>query len=136
MSECIRNCKLCNKLILSTAINYDATTNTVIVDLPQRSYNNCERYCIVLVQSIPTSATINAQVVFSIGGGATQYPFVNCDCTPVYASQIRTRRIYPTRVNTAVNTGVFKYIGKCKLPCNATTTVQSIPIPTTSGSTP
>lgn len=136
MSECIRNCKLCNKLILSTAINYDATTNTVIVDLPQGSYNNCERYCIVLVQSIPTSATINAQVVFSIGGGATQYPFVNCDCTPVYASQIRTRRIYPTRVNTAVNTGVFKYIGKCKLPCNATTTVQSIPIPTTSGSTP
>lgn len=136
MSECIRNCKLCNKLILSTAINYDATTNTVIVGLPENSYGNCCKYCIVLAQSIPSSATINAPVVFSIGTDPTQYPFVNCDCTPVYASQIRTRRIYPTRVNTAVNTGVFKYIGKCKLPCNATTTVQSIPIPTTSGSTP
>ena len=136
MSECIRNCKLCNKLILSTAINYDATTNTVIVDLPQGSYNNCERYCIVLVQSIPTSATINAQVVFSIGGGATQYPFVNCDCTPVYASQIRTRRIYSTRVNTAVGTGVFKYIGRCCLPNNTITTINSIPVQTTTSTTP
>lgn len=135
MSECIRNCKLCNKLILSTAINYDATTNTVIVGLPENSYGNCCKYCIVLAQNVPSSATINARVVFSIGTDPTQYPFVNCDCTPVYASQIRTRRIYPTRVNTAVDTGVFKYIGKCKLPCNATTTIQSIPISTTSGST-
>ena len=128
MNNCINNCKSCSKLIFSSAINYDATTNTLIIDLPQRNYNNCENYCIVLVQSIPTSATINAPVVFSIGGGATQYPFLNCDCTPIYASQIRTRKIYSTRVNTAVNSGVFKYIGKCKLPCNATTVVQSIPV--------
>lgn len=57
----------------------------------------------------------------------TTYPFVNCDCTPVYASQVRTRRVYSTRVNTAVGTGVFKYIGKCCLPSNATTVNQSIP---------
>ena len=136
MSECIRNCQLCNKLVLSTAINYDATTDTVIVDLPANAYGNCCKYCIVLAQSIPSSATINATVVFTIGGGTTQYPFVNCDCIPVRASQIRTRRIYQTRVNTAVNTGVFKYIGKCKLPCNNTTTIQSIPVPTTTTPTP
>ena len=130
MSNCINDCSLCRRLIISQAINYDATTNTVIVDLPQRNYNNCENYCIVLVQSIPTSATINAPVVFSIGGGATQYPFVNCDCTPILASQIRTRRKYKTKVNTAVNTGVFKYIGKCCLPSNSTTVVQSIPVAT------
>lgn len=128
MSNCIRNCSLCKKLIISQAINFDATTNTVIVDLPAGNYGNCCNYCIVLAQSIPTSATINSTVVFSIGGGATQYPFLNCDCTPIYASQIRTRKIYSTRVNTAVNSGVFKYIGKCKLPCNATTVVQSIPV--------
>ena len=131
MSNCINNCSLCRKLIISQAINFDATTNTLIIDLPQRNYNNCENYCIVLVQSIPTSATINAPVVFSIGGGATQYPFVNCDCTPILASQIRTRRKYKTKVSTAVNTGVFKYIGNCCLPSNSTTTIQSIPIPTT-----
>lgn len=131
MSDCINNCKVCPRLIFSNAINFDSTTNTLIVDLPQRNYNNCENYCIVLVQSIPTSATINAPVVFSIGGGATQYPFVNCDCTPILASQIRTRRKYKTKVSTAVNIGVFKYVGKCCLPSNSTTTVQSIPVPTT-----
>lgn len=131
MSDCINNCKVCPRLIFSNAINFDSTTNTLIVDLPQRNYNNCENYCIVLVQSIPTSATINAPVVFSIGGGATQYPFVNCDCTPILASQIRTRTKYKTKVSTAINTGVFKYVGKCCLPSNSTTTVQSIPVPTT-----
>lgn len=131
MSNCINNCKLCKRLIISQAINFDATTNTVIVDLPAGSYGNCCTYCIVFAQSIPASATINAPVVFSIGGGATQYPFLNCDCTPILASQIRTRTKYKTKVSTAVNTGVFKYIGNCCLPSNSTTTVQSIPVPTT-----
>ena len=131
MSNCINNCSLCKKLIISQAINFDATTNTVIVDLPAGNYANCCTYCIVFAQNIPDSATINAPVVFSIGGGATQYPFLNCDCTPILASQIRTRRKYKTRVSTAVNSGVFKYIGKCCLPSNSTTTIQSIPVPTT-----
>ena len=131
MSNCIKNCSLCKKIIISQAINFDATTNTVIVDLPLGSYGNCMNYCIVFAQSIPTSATINSPVVFSIGGGATQYPFVNCDCTPILASQIRTRTKYKVKVNTAVNSGVFKYIGNCCLPSNTTTVVQSIPVPTT-----
>lgn len=131
MSNCINNCKLCKRLIISQAINFDATTNTVIVDLPAGSYGNCCTYCIVFAQSVPASATINAPVVFSIGGGSTQYPFLNCDCTPILASQIRTRTKYKTKVSTAVNTGVFKYIGNCCLPSNSTTTVQSIPVPTT-----
>ena len=136
MSNCINNCSLCKNLIISQAINFDATTNTVIVDLPAGSYGNCCTYCIVFAQSIPASATINAPVVFSIGGGATQYPFLNCDCTPILASQIRTRRKYKTRVNTAVSTGVFKYIGNCCLPSNSTTVVQSIPVTTTTTPTP
>ena len=108
MGNCINDCSLCKKLIISQAINFDAGTNTLIVDLPAGSYaNNCN-YCIVLAQSIPSSATINAPVVFSIGGGATQYPFLNCNCTPILASQIRTRRKYKTRVSTSIGTGVFK----------------------------
>lgn len=130
MSDCIQNCRLCDKLILSTAINFDSENNQVVVALPENSYGNCQKYCIVLAQNIPTSATINSQVVFSIGSNATRYAFVNKDCTPIFASQIRTRRIYPTRVNTAVNTGVFKYIGSCCLPSNAITTINSIPIAT------
>ena len=127
MSECIKNCRLCNKLILSTAINYDSTANQVIVALPANAYENCQKYCIVLAQSIPTTAQINSQVVFSVGTNPTRYPFVNCDCVPIYASQIKTRRVYSTRVNTAVGTGVFKYIGKCCLPSNAITVSNSLP---------
>lgn len=129
MSECIRNCKLCDKFILSQSITFDGTS--LVVNLPANSYQNGCKYCIVLAQSIPTTTTINAPVVFTIGTGTTQYPFVNCNCTPIYASQVRTRRIYSVRVNTAVNNGVFKYIGKCCLPSSATTTVNSIPVETT-----
>lgn len=128
MSDCIKCCRLCDKLIISTAINYDSTNNQVIVALPANAYNNCQKYCIIFAQNIPASATINSQVVFTIGNNATRYPFVNCNCVPIYASQIRTRRVYSTRVNTAINNGVFKYIGKCPLPNNATTVNTSIPI--------
>lgn len=126
MSNCIQNCKLCPNFILSQAITFE--DDTLVVNLPDGSYGNRCKYCIVLAQAIPDETTINAPVVFTIGEGTTTYPFVNCDCTPIYASQVRTRRIYPTRVNTAVETGVFKYIGKCKLPSNATTLVQSLPV--------
>lgn len=131
MSECVsRNCKLCNRFILSQSITFDGTS--LVVNLPANSYQNCHKYCIVLAQAIPTTTTINAPVVFTIGTGTTQYPFLNCDCTPIRACQVSTRKIYPTRVNTGVSTGVFKYVGKCCLPCNTTTVAQSIPIPTTS----
>lgn len=131
MSECIRNCRLCDKLILSTAINYDGSTNQVIVALPANSYGNCQKYCIILAQSLPTAATLDAQVVFTIGNNPTRYPFVNKNCTPIYASQVRTRRVYNTRVNTAVNAGVFKYIGNCCLPSAAITVSNSLPTETT-----
>ena len=104
MSDCIKNCRLCNKMILSQSIAF--TGGNLVVDLPANSYGNCQKYCIVFAQTIP-------------------------DTTPIYASQVRSRRLYSTRVNTAVNTGVFKYIGKCCLPSNATTVANSIPVETT-----
>lgn len=134
MSECVKNCRLCDKFILSQTITFDGTS--LIVNLPANAYQNRCKYCIVLAQAIPEETTINAPVVFTIGTGTTEYPFINCDCTPIYASQVRTRRIYSTRVNTAVDDGVFKYIGKCRLPSNATTLVQSIPVDEAAPPTP
>lgn len=125
--ECIRNCKLCNNLILSTAINYDAATDRILVGLPANTFENCQKYCIVLAQTIPEAATINSQVFFTVGTNPTQYPFVNKDCTPVFATQVRTRRIYSTRVNTSIETGVFKYVGKCPLPCANRAISDSLP---------
>ena len=137
MSNCInQNCKLCRKIVLSQAITFDSGTNTLIVDLPAQNYGNNCTYCIILAQLIPDTTTINAQVVFTIGGvTTTTYPFLNCDCTPILASQVRTRTRYKTRVSTTVGTGVFKYIGNCKLPCNASVDAPSIPLPTTTPAT-
>lgn len=134
--ECVKNCRLCNKFILSQSIVYNSTVNQLIIDLPAGSYGDCQKYCIVLAQSIPSETTINAQVVFTIGGDATTgYPFLNRNCTPIYASQVRTRRIYPTRVSTSVGSGVFKYIGNCCLSSNTTTTNTALPVATTTTAT-
>ena len=135
MSECIKNCKLCNRFVISQAVTF--ADGVLTVNLPAGNYGNGCKYCIVIAQAIPDDVTIISTVVFTIGDDTTTtYPFVNCDCTPIYASQIRTRRLYPTRVNTAIGTGVFKYIGNCKLPCPAGTVATSLPVPTTTPVTP
>ena len=120
------NCKLCSRSIISQAITFDGTN--LVVNLPTNNYGNKQKYCIILAQSIPDTTTINAPVVFTIGTGTVQYPFVNNDCTPILASQVRTRRVYRTKVNTGVNDGVFKYVGDCCLPSYSTTVVDSIPV--------
>ena len=119
------NCKLCSRSIISQSITFNGTS--LVVNLPNDNYGNKQKYCIILAQSIPDATTINAPVVFTIGTGTVQYPFVNNDCTPILASQVRTRRVYRTKVNTGVNDGVFKYVGDCCLPSNSTTVVDSIP---------
>lgn len=130
--SCINgNCQLCRNFIISQDLIYDPTENQLQVNLPANSYGNRDKYCIVIGQSIPDDTTVNAEVVFTVGDNDTvTYPFVNRDCTPIYASQLRTRTVYPTRVNTAVDTGVFKYVGNRCLPSNSTTVIQAIPVPT------
>lgn len=113
MSNCKNICKLCDKLIISQSITF--SDNTLIVDLPAGSYGNNCKYCIILAQTIPATTTIGANVVFTIGGGAVQYPLVNRCCRPVLAKAIRTRYKYSTCVETTTDTGVFKLLGN--LPC-------------------
>ena len=57
MSECVQNCRLCDKFILSQTITFDGTN--LVVNLPTGSYANCQKYCIVLAQAIPETTTIN-----------------------------------------------------------------------------
>lgn len=129
MSNCIKNCRLCDRLIISQSISFNEAVNQLIIDLPANCYGNKERYCLVFAQSIPANATLNAQVVFTIGGDQTVgYQFLNKDCSPILASQVRTRRMYPTKVSINGETGVFKYIGNACLPSNPITTRNAIPV--------
>lgn len=126
---CKPSCKLCKNLVISqsvTIVTVDGT-DTLVIDLPVRAYNNCGKYCIVIAQTIPTTATINMPVAFSIGGDTTTvFPFVRCNCRQVTACQIRTRTRYSTIVETTATGGVFKSLGGLSCPCPVNT-LESLP---------
>lgn len=133
---CKPSCKLCKNLIisLSTTVVTVNGIDTLVIDLPNQTYNDGQKYCIIFAQNIPSTATINMPVAFSIGGVTTTvYPFVRCDCSQVTATAIRTRTRYSTVVSTNANGGVFKSLGGLS-PCPSNT-LRSLPIVTTSTQT-
>lgn len=107
--SCKNTCKLCDRLIISQAIS--VTGNTLIVNLPAGSYNNNEKYCIILGQTIPASTPIGASVVFTIGTGTQQYPLVNKCCRPITACGVRSRYKYSVCVETTATGATFKMLG-------------------------
>lgn len=115
-------CRLCNRLVLSQSVTFDGTS--LVVNLPEGSYNDGCRYCVVVAQSIPTTVTINAPVVFTIGAGTVQYPVTRCDCSPATACNIHTRTRYAVRVETSATSGVFRLLGRSC--CGCDNNLQSI----------
>lgn len=114
---CPTVCKLCKRLIISTAVTF--TTPNLIITIPEGSYDDGEKYCIVVAQNIPTETTITAPVFIQIGDGTELYPLDRCDCSQATACNIRTRTRYSTRVVTDANTGTFRLLGKtCCAPNN------------------
>jgi len=110
-------CKLCDKLVLSQNVTF--TGGNLVINLPAGSYENGVKYCIVVAQAIPDTATINAPVVITIGTGTEQYPLTNRCCSQVTACGIRTRTRYSVVVSTGASTGSFKLLGNaCPCPTN------------------
>lgn len=114
---CQNVCRLCNRLIISTAVTF--TAPNLIITIPAGSYNDGEKYCIVVAQPIPEETVINAPVFVQIGEGTELYPLDRCDCSQATACNIRTRTKYSTRVVTDANTGTFRLLGRtCCAPNN------------------
>jgi hypothetical protein len=131
MSNCIKNCRLCRNIVISTAVTVVTVdgTDTLVIDIPSGFYPDCRRVCLVVAQTIPTTATINMPVAISIGGDTTVvYPIVNCDCSQVTACAIRTRTKYGLCISTSATSAVFKSIKP--LTCYPTETLAVIPSPT------
>ena len=126
---CNNICRLCKKLVISTAVNYDAATNELIIGLPDGCYYNNEKYCIVVAQPIPTTTSISATVVISIGTDPTRYPLVRRNCQQATACNIRTRTKYSICVATNTISGVFRLLGD--IGCCGTEVLASLPVPTT-----
>lgn len=127
---CKNVCKLCDKLIISTAVTFTAGTG-LIITIPEGSYQDGCKYCIVVAQTIPAATTITAPVFIQIGAGTELYPLNKCDCTQATACSIRTRTKYATRVETSATGGVFKLLGKVACAPNNNLTAIDGTTPTT-----
>ena len=131
-------CKLCNRLVISQSVTFSG--GTLIINIPSGSYNDGEKYCIVVAQSIPSTATIGAPVVVTIGTGTTLYPLNKCNCAQATACNIRIRTRYAVFVSTTPTGGSFRMLGNvCCAPSsnlsaiNGTTPVASASAETEAG---
>ncbi len=125
---CQASKRICNNLIVSNSVTF--ADGNLVINIPEGNYSHNCKYCIVVAQNLPDTATINAPVVVTIGTGTTTYPLVNCDCTNVLACSINRRTRYSTTVKTNVASGVFMLNGR--IPCSrCANRAASLPIPTT-----
>ena len=133
MSNCIdRNCRLCRNLVISTAVAVVTVngTPTLVISIPSGFYADCQKICLVVAQTIPSTATINMPVAIAIGTNTTTvYPIVGCNCAQITACAIRTRRKYPLRVSTTATSAVFRSLGG--LSCAPNNHLAAIPVTTT-----
>ena len=96
--------------MISQAVTF--ADGVLTINLPAGSYNDGEKYCLVVAQTIPTTATITAPVVVTIGSGTVQYPLTSCGCAQLTACAIRTRTKYSTVLNTTATGGSFRLLGR------------------------
>lgn len=127
--SCNNVCKLCRNLVISTAVDFDATTNTLNITIPEASYRRCEKVCIVVAQAIPATTTVNALV--NIVVGTSTFPLVKCNCAQATACEIKTRTKYSTRVVTNSISGSFRLLGRVYPSCPDSLDV--LPVETTEG---
>jgi hypothetical protein len=116
--------RACKRLVSSVSVT--VTGDVLVINIPQANYNNCEKLCILVSQSVPTTATRGMPVVVTIGTGTVQYPIVRCSGLPVTQEYIGQGNIYPVRVQTTATSAIFRVL--CELCCESTSS-PSIPIP-------
>lgn len=120
---CANVCRLCNRFIISDSVAF--TGGNLVINIPAGTYENGEKYCIVVAQSIPTTTTISAPVYVTIGAGTTLYPLTNRCCAQLTACGIRTRTRYSTVVVTNATGGSFRLLGRpACAPNNALTAID------------
>lgn len=121
--SCKNVCALCPRLVISQTVTFAG--GVLAINLPAGSYQNGEKYCIVVAQTIPATTTISAPVVVTIGTGTAQYPLTKRNCAQVTACGIRTRTRYATAVSTSATGGAFRLLGSpCCAPNNALTSID------------
>jgi hypothetical protein len=127
-------CKLCQNVRISTSVTFNGTN--VVINIPAGSYENNHNYCIIVAQSIPSTAVINSGVVITIGSGTVQYPVVKSDCSQLTACGLASRTKYPMRVETTPTGGVFRLLARtCCVNRNLSSINGTAPVTTSTAST-
>lgn len=129
--SCKSVCRLCKRLVISQAVTF--ADGTLAVNLPAGSYNDGQKYCVVVAQAIPETATITAPVVITIGDGTEEYPLTDRCCSQILAASLRTRTRYATIVSTNAAGGSFKLLGKASCAPNNNLTAIDGTAPVTGG---
>lgn len=124
------NCnKLCKRFVGSVSVTVVGTS--LVINLPDVNFNNCEKLCLAILQDIPTdTVTRGMPVVITIGTATTQYPIVDCNGLPLTQEYIGQGRIYKLQVRTTTSSAVFVALENL---CKACTNLASIPTATTGG---
>lgn len=120
--------QMCKRLVGSVSVTVVGTS--LVVNIPDANYDNCEKLCIFIAQAIPTTATRGMPVVITIGDGTVQYPLIRCNGNPVTQEYVGQGYIYPVRVQTTATSAVFKVL--CDLTC-VSVNLPSVPVATAAG---
>lgn len=107
---CKSSCQCCDRMIISQEVTF--ANGKLIINIPDGTYQNGCKYCLVVAQAIPATATITAPVVITIEDGPVEYPLTSPDCTQVIACALRTRWRYSTCVHTSATGGTFRLLGR------------------------
>ena len=129
--SCNTRCNICERIVFSNSIT--VAGGTLVINIANGSYADCQKFCFILIQNIPDTATINMPVGITIGTDTTVYPMVRCDCTQVTACALRTRTRYPMKVATTATSAVFKVLRN--LSCAPDNRLAAVPVPATSAPT-
>lgn len=108
--SCQTSCKLCDRLVISNSVSF--ASGVLTINIPAGDYRDGCRYCLVIAQAIPSTATIGSSVVITIGSGTVDYPVTLRDCSQATVCNLRTRTKYPMRVATNSTGGTFRILSK------------------------
>lgn len=106
MEYCVR--RIDPRSVTPEAVTFAAGTLTI--NLPQRVYSSGCPYFLRLLEEIPETATVGAEVVITIGAGTVTYPLVDCTGAPVTVEKLRTGYSYPVAVINSGTAGAFKVL--------------------------
>lgn len=106
--SCINNCQVCSNLVASTGVAVSGST--LQITIPTMSINDNQKICLLVAQAIPSGAGV---LPVEIINGSNTITLLSKCCKPVYADQIRSRRIYVLCANTATPSATVKSNNLC-----------------------